>query len=199
MSGERASINLTNQFLIAMPALEDALFSRSLVYVCEHTAQGALGLLLNKPSDSVLRTLFDKVDLPLGRADLREQPVLQGGPLQTERGFVLHTAPPQSPESALGEVYASSIRIDGGLAMTTSRDVLEALSAGAGPHKVQVTLGYCAWSAGQLEAELAENAWLTVPAQPHIIFDTPPAQRYDQALALLGMQAWMLSVQAGHA
>src|SRR5207249_10875282 len=124
-------------------------------------------------------------------------PVFQGGPMQTERGFVLHE-PLFSSEGKAGEsVYASTMMIPGGLEMTTSKDVLEALSTGAGPRKVLVSLGYAAWGEGQLEAELSENSWLTVPADLAVIFDTPVAERYDRALMLLGLQSWMLSPEAG--
>lgn len=199
MSGDSASINLTNHFLIAMPGLDDAIFAKSVVYVCEHSPRGALGLVINKPSDIKMEALFGKVELPLLRHDLTDSPVFQGGPVQVERGFVLHEplfAQDAKPEEAL---YASTMTIPGGLEMTTSRDVLEALSSGSGPRKVLVSLGYSAWGEGQLETELGENSWLTVDADQALIFDTPVEQRYDRALALLGLQSWMLSTQAGHA
>ena len=199
MSDDSAPINLTNHFLIAMPGLADATFSKSVVYLCEHSERGALGLVINKPSDIKLQSLFDKVDLPLGRADLKDEPVFQGGPVQTERGFVLHEAIlPQKAESD-DPVYSSTMVIPGGLEMTTSRDVLEALSTGGGPRRVLVSLGYSAWGEGQLESEIGENSWLTVDADLAVIFETPVAQRYDKALSLLGLQAWMLSPEAGHA
>ena len=198
MSGDFAPTNLTNHFLIAMPGLQDAVFSRSVVYLCEHNAHGALGLVINKLCDIDLKRLFEKVDLPLRREDLSNAPVFQGGPVQTERGFVLHEHLIAADQSA-EPVYASTLTIPGGLGMTTSKDVLEALSSGAGPRKVLVSLGYAAWGEGQLESELSENSWLTVAASSTIIFDTPVAQRYDQALALLGVEAWMLSPDAGHA
>lgn len=192
-------MNLTNHFLIAMPGLEDQSFSRSVVYVCEHSERGALGLVINKPSDIDLQDLFDKVELPLGRADLIRSPVFQGGPVHVDRGFVLHE-PTFSAADKPGEpVYASTMCIPGGLEMTTSKDVLEAMSTGAGPRKVLVSLGYSAWGEGQLESELGENSWLTVDADIGVIFDTPVEQRYERALGLLGLQVWMLSPQAGHA
>jgi putative transcriptional regulator len=199
MSGDSALLNLTNHFLIAMPGLEDAIFSKSVVYVCEHTPHGALGLVINKPADITMATLFGKVDLPLRRTDLTDSPVFQGGPVQIERGFILHEsifAEADKPEQPL---YASSMTIPGGLEMTTSKDVLEALSSGSGPRRVLVSLGYSAWGEGQLETELSENSWLTVDADQTVIFDTPVEQRYDKALALLGLQAWMISSQVGHA
>jgi len=199
MSSDSAAFNLTNHFLIAMPGLQDEVFGRSVVYVCEHSARGALGLVINKPAEMRMAALFDKVDLPLQRKDLSQSPVFQGGPVQTERGFVLHEpiiVPSDTPNESL---YASTMTIPGGLEMTTSKDVLEASASGAGPRKVLVSLGYSAWGSGQLETELGENSWLTVNADPAVIFDTPVEQRYDRALALLGLQAWMLSTQAGHA
>jgi putative transcriptional regulator len=199
MPTDSAPINLTNHFLIAMPGLQDEAFAKSVIYVCEHSERGALGLVINKPSDINLKVLFEKVELPLMRADLVAAPVFQGGPVQTERGFVLHEpifAAADRPEES---VYASTMTIPGGLEMTTSKDVLEALSTGAGPRKVLISLGYSAWGQGQLESELGENSWLTVNADISVIFDTPVEQRYDKALLLLGLQAWMLSPEAGHA
>ena len=199
MPADASIINLTHHFLIAMPGLEDASFARSVVYLCEHSPRGALGLVINKPSDINLKGLFDKVDLPLARADLAQTPVFHGGPVQTERGFVLHEAVLTGEATPEEPVYASTMTIPGGLEMTTSKDVLEALSTGAGPRKVLVSLGYSAWGEGQLESELAENSWLTVGADLSVIFDTPIEQRYDKALSLLGLQAWTLSPEAGHA
>ncbi|MDR2128705.1 MAG: YqgE/AlgH family protein [Burkholderiaceae bacterium] len=199
MADEAPSINLTNHFLIAMPGVQDRLFSRSVVYVCEHSEQGALGLIINKPGDISMADLFARVELPLDRPELSGQPVFQGGSLQTERGFVLHD-PIQVSGMGEGEsVYASTMVVPGGLEMTTSKDVLEALSSGGGPRRVMVMLGYSAWGEGQLEFELANNAWLTVEADADLIFDAPAAQRYDSALGLLGLQAWTLTPDAGHA
>lgn len=199
MSGDFALTNLTNHFLIAMPGLTDEVFSRSVVYLCEHSARGALGLVINKPGDMVLKRLFEKVELPLRRTDLFDAPVFQGGPVQTERGFVLHEPIFAAQDKPAESVYASTMTIPGGLEMTTSKDVLEALSTGAGPRKVLVSLGYSSWGEGQLESELSENSWLTVAADIEVIFDTPVEQRYDKALMLLGLEAWMLSSEAGHA
>ena len=234
MTADSASINLTHHFLIAMPGLEDEAFAKSVVYVCEHSERGALGLVINKPSDLSMEGLFDKVDLPLHRPDLMTAPVLQGGPVHTERGFVLHDAmlvdvPEQeTPVTSTGNpsasreasqedvieaaqeaaalsavsskesVYASTMTIPGGLEMTTSKDVLEALSIGAGPKRVLISLGYSAWGEGQLESELAENSWLTVGADTAVIFDTPVDQRYERAMKLLGLEPWMLSNEVGH-
>ena len=188
-----ARINLTNQFLIAMPGMGDDTFSGAVIYLCEHTEQGALGLVINKPIDIKLKNLFEKVELPLEIESLAEQPVYFGGPVQTERGFVLHD---RNPDAA---PYSSTLSIPGGLEMTTSKDVLEALSNGGGPKRLLVTLGYSGWAAGQLEDELGRNGWLTVDASPEIIFDTPVEQRYGRAVSLLGFDPAMLSQQAGHA
>ena len=195
MTDDFAPINLTNHFLIAMPGLSDELFGRSVVFMCEHSERGALGLVINKPSDILLPRLFEKVDLPMGREDLALLPVFQGGPVQTERGFVLHDAVSGEGES----VYASTLSIPGGLEMTTSKDVLEAMASGAGPRRVFVSLGYASWGQGQLESEITENSWLTVEADPAVIFDTPVQDRYARAMKLLGLEPWMLSPDAGHA
>ena len=195
MPTDTPSINLTHHFLIAMPGLDDAAFAKSVIYMCEHTDRGALGLIINKPSDINLKGLFDKVELPLRREDLTDALVFQGGPVQTERGFVLHESMMPGKES----VYASTMTIPGGLEMTTSKDVLEALSTGAGPRRVFVSLGYSAWGEGQLESEISDNSWLTVPADMSVIFDTPADERYEKAMLLLGLQSWMLSPEAGHA
>ena len=195
MSAERS--NFTNQFLIAMPGMGDESFAGAVVYLCEHTDKGALGLVINKPIDIKLKNLFEKVELTLDREDLADEPVYFGGPVQTERGFVLHER--LGGEEGEGGHYSSSLQIAGGLEMTTSKDVLEALSHGAGPKKVLVTLGYSGWGAGQLEDEMSRNGWINVGAERGIIFDTPVEKRYEKALSLLGIDARMLSQEAGHA
>ena len=236
MTSDTPTLNLTNHFLIAMPGLNDDWFGKSVVFMCEHTPKGALGLVINKPSDITLGDLFNKLEMPLRRESLASMPVLRGGPLQLERGFVLHSAmgqatsvgsddtPPavaqairdalqmtdnhplhveSEEDTAKAEetplAYASTVRVGDGLEMTTSRDVLEAVSSGAGPSKVLVTLGYASWGEGQLESEVGENSWLTVQADPALLFDTPIEQRYDKAMALLGLQPWMLAPGSGHA
>jgi putative transcriptional regulator len=170
-------------------------FARTVVYMWEHSSTGALGLVINRPIDITLKNLFEKVELPLDRAELAEQPVYFGGPVQTERGFVLH-----EKLGASASPYHSTVTVEGGaLEVTTSRDVLEAMSHGAGPRRVLVTLGYSGWAPGQLEDEIGRNGWLTVDADPAIIFDTPAEQRYERALSLLGIDPRMLSQEAGHA
>lgn len=192
--GSDSATNLTNQFLIAMPGMADDNFSGTVVYLCEHSDKGALGLVINKPIDITLKNLFEKVDLSLDGSELAEQPVYFGGPVQTERGFVLHE---RQDEDAVA--FSSTLAVPGGLAMTTSKDVLEAMSSGQGPKRVLITLGYSGWSAGQLEDEIGRNGWLTVDAQPEVIFDTPVEKRYERALGLLGIDPRMLSPDAGHA
>ena len=199
MDDDASTFRLTNHFLIAMPGVREEPFARSVVYVCEHSRHGALGLIINKPGEFDLAELFSRVNLPLHRAALGRQPVLHGGPVQPERGFVLHepvVVEGMAPDESL---YASTLSIPGGVDMTTSRDVLEAISAGSGPQRVLVTLGFSSWGEGQLESEIARNDWLTVAADPALMFEVPVERRYERALALLGMQAWMLTPEAGHA
>ncbi len=188
--------HLANQFLVAMPGMVDPNFSRSVIYLFEHTERGAMGLVVNRPTELDLGTLFDKIELKLEIAPLLEQPVYFGGPVQVERGFVLHEPIP-SPS------YSSSLIIPGGLTMTTSKDVLEALAIGNGPRKFLMTLGYAGWSAGQLEEEITLNGWMNVPLSRQkmsdIIFDTPSSQRYEKAMSFLGFDPSHLSGEAGHA
>jgi putative transcriptional regulator len=183
-------VDLTHQFLIAMPAMADPNFEGSVIYVCEHSDKGALGLVINRPTELTLESLFDKIDLKLEIAPWKDAPVFFGGPVQTERGFVLH-----QPTGS----FSSSLSVGDDIALTTSKDVLEAVARGDGPGKMLVTLGYSGWGAGQLENEIAHNAWLTVAAQAGVIFDTPAEQRFNAALSLLGIQSTQLMGQAGHA
>jgi putative transcriptional regulator len=188
--------HLANQFLIAMPGMVDDTFSGTVVYLCDHTENGALGLVINRPTDVDLASLFDKIDLQLEIQPIAGEPVYFGGPVQTDRGFVLH-------EQGSLPHYSSSLRVPDGLAMTTSKDILEAVVAGDGPERFLMTLGYAGWSAGQLEDEIARNGWLNVPAPKSqmvdIIFDTPDEYKYDKVLALLGIDPVFLSAEAGHA
>lgn len=177
--------------------MEDDDFADSVVYIAEHGEQGALGLCINKPADLEVEALFAQLQLPLGRADLQHVPILWGGPVQGERGFILH---PRVEDPATGlSVYASSMSMPDGLQMTTSKDILQALSEGEGPDRLVLALGYSAWGPGQLEDEIGRNSWLTVPAQPDLIFDVPLEQRHARAMALLGVEPWMLSTSAGRA
>jgi putative transcriptional regulator len=191
-----SATHLANQFLVAMPGMVDPNFSRSVIYLFEHTEKGAMGLVVNRPTELDLATLFDKIELKLEIAPLLEQPVYFGGPVQVERGFVLHESHPNPS-------YSSSLIIPGGLTMTTSKDVLEAVAIGNGPRKFLMTLGYAGWSAGQLEEEITLNGWMNVPLSRQqmvdIVFDTPSSQRYEKAMSHLGFDPSHLSGEAGHA
>ncbi len=190
-----SNIALNNSFLVAMPGMLDPTFERAVIYVCEHSDKGALGLVINRPTDLTLDTLFARIDLKLEIDLLGSATVLFGGPVQTERGFVLHRAN--------DEEYSSSVQVNGSIRLTTSKDVLQALSDGRGPDKILVTLGYAGWQAGQLEDEIAANGWLTVQTSDdsveRILFDTPVDDRYAEAVKLLGFDPGMLSGEAGHA
>ena len=184
------SVNLTGHFLIAMPAMADKNFARTLTLVCEHNDQGALGVIVNRPIDMSLDDLFERIDLTLDAPRFQGQPVYFGGPVQTDRGFVLHRP--------VGE-WQSTIDVGNGLALTSSRDVLQSLGGESEPREVLVTLGYAGWQAGQIEWELAQNAWLTVRAEASIIFGLPPEERLAAAMQLLGVDYATLSDVAGHA
>ena len=185
-----SSINLTNHFLIAMPNMADPYFARTLTYICEHNDQGALGLVINRPIDMTLQALFERLQLSLQASEYADAPVYFGGPVQTDRGFVLHSPPGN---------WQSTLHVANRIGLTTSKDVLEALGRGEGPEQILVTLGYAGWSPGQLEHELAQNAWLTVEARDGIIFDTPAEERLPAAMELLGLDFVRLQDAAGHA
>ena len=183
------TINLTHNFLIAMPGMVDPNFNGTLTYICDHSEQGALGVVVNRPIDLDLSTLFEQIGLSLPER-LHRNVVYFGGPVQTERGFVLHT-PPQT--------FSSTLTVNDEISLTTSKDVLEAVSQGAGPQKFMVSLGYAGWGAGQLEEEIKQNAWLSVAADPQVIFDLAPEERLPAAMKLLGIDLANLSDEAGHA
>jgi putative transcriptional regulator len=210
------SVQLTNQFLLAMPGMLDEQFAGSVVYLFEHNAKGAMGLVVNRPTDVNLSTLLDKIELKLEITPLVDQAVYFGGPVQTERGFVLHEPPHVSATDGQAGVdcsinsaasampsYSSSLTVPGGLTMTTSKDVLEAVAKGNGPKRFIMTLGYAGWGAGQLEEEIALNGWINAELSraqiAEIIFNTPAAQRYQRAMQALGFDPADLSGQVGHA
>lgn len=186
----KITASLTHHFLIAMPAMADPNFSRTLIYVAEHSDQGALGVIVNRPVDMSLTALFERVDLPLEIDRFSNQPVYFGGPVQTDRGFVLHR-----PVGA----WHSTLAVNDEVALTSSRDVLQSIGKHGEPAEALVTLGYAGWSAGQLEQELADNAWLTVRADMAIVFDLPPEERLAAAMQALGIDFTNLSEVAGHA
>ncbi|MFZ5556313.1 MAG: YqgE/AlgH family protein [Pseudomonadota bacterium] len=184
------SINLTHHFLIAMPNMADPYFARTLTYVCEHNDQGALGLVINRPIDMTLQSLFEQISVTLEPIELRRMPVLFGGPVQMDRGFVLHR-----PVGG----WQSTMPVRDDIGLTTSKDILQAVGRGEGPHHMLVTLGYAGWAPGQLEQEISQNAWLTVSARPDVIFDLPAEERLPAAMELLGIDFANLSEDAGHA
>jgi putative transcriptional regulator len=182
--------NLTHHFLIAMPAMQEGVFAGTLTYICEHNENGALGIVVNRPISLTLGEMFDQVNIPLHQPKLAKMPVHFGGPVQTERGFVLHDT---------SKNWESTLRINDKLALTTSKDILEAIGAGQGPRNMIITLGYAGWDQGQLEHEITENTWLTVPASERILFDLPAEERLAAAMELLGVSYANLMEDAGHA
>ena len=180
----------TDHFLIAMPALEDPNFHRSVTLVCQHDANGAMGIVINRLADYSLGELLDQLKLPTSDESLAQRPIVAGGPVHPDRGFVVHDDPRE---------WESTLRFGRGLAVTTSRDILAAMARGDGPRNALVALGYAGWEAGQLEDELAQNSWLTVPADPAIVFDTPLEQRWQAAARALGVDLSRLADYAGHA
>jgi putative transcriptional regulator len=191
---EIQSLQLADHFLIAMPSMLDPVFGGTVVYICEHNENGALGMIINRPTDMTMDVLFERLDLSLEITPhdqvMPQVPVLFGGPVQVERGFVLH---------APSADYNSSLTVSDDVSLTTSRDVLEAAAQGHGPRRLVVTLGCAGWSAGQLEDEILRNGWLTVRADPAILFDMPSAERFTAAMNLLGIDPTMLTGEAGHA
>jgi putative transcriptional regulator len=181
---------LTNHLLIAMPSMADPNFSQSVTYICEHTDEGAMGIIINRPLDVTVNEVFTQLNLPAEQAEYNDMSVYSGGPVLQERGFVLHR--PQ------GE-WESSLPITDSVAVTTSQDILAAMANGAGPQDVLLALGYAGWDAGQLEQEMADNAWLTTPAQENILFELPSPQRWKAAAQLIGIDPDQLSGASGHA
>jgi len=182
--------SLRNHFLIAMPSLTDAMFANSVTYLCEHSGEGAMGLVINHPLDLSVEEVLEHLDLSAdGR--LRQIPVMAGGPVHMDRGFVLHRRTDRE--------WEASLAVTDEITLTTSRDILVAIAAGEGPRDCLVALGYAGWGAGQLEAELSENSWLSLPAESRIIFDTPYHLRTAAAAALLGVDMNLISGEAGHA
>ena len=182
--------SLANHFLIAMPQLADPNFFHSVTYICEHNEDGALGLVINRPLDLQLHEVFEQMGISADNCTHLDEPVYIGGPVQQERGFILHTPVGQ---------WESSAPITDTLSITTSRDILEAIARDQGPDQTLIALGYAGWGAGQLEQELADNAWLSGPAEPGIIFSTPVEERWKAAAGLLGVDLDLLSGDAGHA
>ncbi|MGE0082170.1 MAG: YqgE/AlgH family protein [Thiohalomonadaceae bacterium] len=182
--------SLANHFLIAMPSLQDPNFSQTVTYVCEHSAAGAMGIVINRPLRLTVGEVLEHMQITPGEHVDVEHDVLMGGPVQGEHGFVLHTPPGK---------WSSSVRITDRIAVTTSRDILAAIAEGRGPERYLLALGYAGWGAGQLEREMAENAWLSGPADPRILFELPLEERWRAAAALIGIDLNLLSTEVGHA
>ncbi len=181
---------LTNQLLIAMPALGDPNFKRTVTLICEHNQDGALGIVINRPMTVKMGEIFEQLELSEPASEVAERHVLNGGPVQQERGFVLH-----HPDNE----WESTLRVSDEIGVTTSRDILTAIASGDGPQESLVALGYAGWTAGQLEAEMQANAWLSVPASGEIIFSTPYDNRWQAAAQLVGVDIDRISSEAGHA
>lgn len=185
-----STLDLTDHFLISMPGMMDPVFSKCLMYICEHNDQGALGLVVNRPIAMNLAAMLGEVGIDYSsREDLEKVPVYFGGPVEMERGFVLHEPAGQ---------WQSTIAVAEGLGLTTSRDILESIGQGRGPHKILVALGYAGWAPGQIEHELSQNAWLSTRASGGILFGIPPEERLSAALRMLGVDWAFLSESAGH-
>ena len=182
--------NLSNHFLIAMPGLNDPNFFHTVTYICEHNEKGAMGIVINRPIEFSIADIFEHMDISTDPSLEYHQPVFNGGPVQEDRGFILHQ---------YDHDWDSTLIITPGIAITTSKDILEALAKGKGPDKNLVALGYAGWGAGQLEQEIIDNAWLTGPARPEILFDLPVEDRWQQAATDIGVDLNLLSTTSGHA
>ena len=182
--------SLKDHFLIAMPNLADGNFSQSVTYICEHEENGSLGITINRPIDIRLGEIFQQLDIECGDPSISDQHVYIGGPVQQDRGFLLHTP--------IGN-WDSTMPVTDTIAITTSRDILQAIAEGRGPQHVIIALGYAGWGPGQLEHEMSENAWLSCPANKQILFETPDHLRWQEAAKLLGIDLQLLSSDTGHA
>jgi putative transcriptional regulator len=186
----RTLASLNNHFLIAMPALNDPNFHRTATLICEHSENGALGIIINRPLGISLVDILEHMHIAASPEAITTTPVFMGGPVQGDRGFVLH--------EPLGD-WDATLKVTDTTGVTSSRDILEAIARGEGPDKTFITLGYAGWGPGQLEEEIAANAWLSGPASNHIVFDLPYEQRWEAAAALIGVDLKLLSGEAGHA
>lgn len=187
MTGET---NLTNHFIIAMPSLQDGNFSESVTYICEHDDNGALGITINRPSEISLSEILSQLQIKISSDHIIDQTVLNGGPVQIDRGFILH--------APTGD-WDSSLKVTENIAVTTSQDIMQAIADNKGPDRSLIALGYAGWGPGQLEYEMSENAWLSCPATEEILFNTPLEKRWRAAALLLGIDLQLLSNQTGHA
>lgn len=181
---------LANQLLIALPALDDPRFARSVALICQHDAEGAMGVVVNRPSEYTLGDVFEQMGIGSDDEALRAQPVLAGGPVHPERGFVVHDG---------GGEWDSTLPVADNLYVTTSRDILEAMASGTGPAHALVALGCAGWGAGQLEQELTEDSWLTAPADAEVLFSVPLEARWQAAAGLIGVDMSRMADYSGHA
>jgi putative transcriptional regulator len=185
-----ATTSLTGHLLIAMPSMMDPNFHHTVTFVCEHNEHGALGLIINRPLDIDLDDVFEQLSLPKTSDEIANTPILRGGPVEQQRGFVIHESTDE---------WESTASVKDSIRVTTSQDILTAMASGSGPKRALVVLGYAGWAAGQLEYEMAENAWLSAPASAHIVFETPFEQRWQEAAGILGIDLATISTEAGHA
>jgi putative transcriptional regulator len=181
--------SLCDHFLIAMPSMQDTSFAQSVTYICEHNERGAMGIVINNPMPMILHEIFAQMNLN-DEAQQGQKTIVAGGPVQSERGFVLHSSDTH---------WHSTIKVSDAISLTASRDIIAALAEGQGPKSCLIALGYAGWGEGQLEAEIAANSWLTVPADKNIIFNTPFEQRWTVAALALGINVSLISSTAGHA
>lgn len=186
----KATTSLANHFLIAMPALKDPNFARTVTLVCEHSDQGAMGIVVNRLTDLKLGEVFGQIEIDAAGSPHAEAPLYHGGPVQQSRGFVIH--------EPLGH-WDATLAVSDTIGVSTSRDILEAIAAERGPDRYLVALGYAGWGPGQLEHEITENAWLHCPADRAILFDSPLERRWHAAAALVGVDLSTLTGEAGHA
>lgn len=180
-----------NHFLIAMPRLDDANFTQSVTYICEHNSEGAMGVTINRPSDVLLQDILEQIQIKAKRPEIGHQTIYHGGPVQTDRGFILHNKTDQK--------WDATLDITADIQLTSSKDILKAIANDEGPEQSLITLGYAGWGEGQLEQEIANNFWLSCPADSNIIFNTPIEKRWESAASLLGIDLQLLSNDAGHA
>lgn len=185
------AVDLTNHFLISMPHMSDSNFTHTLTYICDHNDQGAMGIVVNRPMDMSLKEILEHLEIDSSKTAQPEQQIYNGGPVAAERGFIVH--------SPTGQQWASTHRVTDQVSLSTSLDILESIGAGQGPERFLVALGYAGWGAGQLEQELADNTWLSCPADLNILFNANADERLQQAAASLGVDLGLLTSQSGHA
>ncbi|MEC9375478.1 MAG: YqgE/AlgH family protein [Pseudomonadota bacterium] len=187
---KKNSYSLAGHLLLSMPSMSDPNFDNSVTYICEHTQQGAIGLIINRPMNLYIKDVLDQFSLKTNNNALASQPIMQGGPVESERGFILHDS---------DHDWDSTSKVGNSIYVTTSQDILTSMANGEGPKRILMLLGFSGWDAGQLEEEIRQNAWLTVPANSDLIFATPFEQRWQASAANIGVSISSLSPQAGHA